>query len=216
MLKKQYSPGRQRRLDAILAITEIKAHVRLNFLGAWLGSRHSPGSVPVGKRDHDRNKSGTEPSNRAGIRTSKMTHSALNINLIIPFKDNKGERLNLVIREIDAYSDQLESQVAQFRDELDGLFSGNCELTIAGRSDGNAKKYYWRFKSNKQDRKYNRLQAESVLGYLSRIGERQKLRIKEIEGDLILINANFKILKGMKDAIAQSAKEKRDLLEIGI
>ena len=131
----------------------------------------------------------------------------LNINLIIPFKDNKGNRLNLYINGIEGFKIQLESRVDEIKLELDEIFFGKFELTIAARSDGNSKKYYWRFKSSKKDRKYNRLQADSVMEYLTSIDETRKLWVKETEMELIYINANLRLLKGMKDSIEQSENE---------
>lgn len=140
----------------------------------------------------------------------------LNINLIIPFKDNKGERLKLYMSEIETFKLQLESRVAELKEELDEIFGDLFELTIAARSDGNSKKFYWRFKSSKQDRKYNRLQAESVVEYLSSVDDKRKLRVKEVEMELIYINANLKLLKGMKDSIEQSVNEAEMLLQANI
>lgn len=132
----------------------------------------------------------------------------LNINLIIPFKDNKGGRLNLYQNEIEAFKGSLGDRVEELKDELVSLFGEDFELTIAARSDGNAKKYYWRFKSSKRDRKYNRLHADSVLEYVGTFDNERKLRLKELEVELIYINANLKLIKGMMDAIDQSIEER--------
>ncbi|MCF6194047.1 MAG: hypothetical protein L3J46_06920 [Kangiellaceae bacterium] len=140
----------------------------------------------------------------------------LNINLIIPFKDNKGDRLKLYMADIDAFKLQLESRVTDLKVELDDIFGGMFELTISARSDGNSKKYFWRFKSSKRDRKFNRLQADSVVEYLSGVDEKRKLRVKEVELELIYINANLKLLKGMKDSIEQSVNEAEMLLQASI
>lgn len=140
----------------------------------------------------------------------------LNINLIIPFKDNKGERQKLYLAEIEVFKAQLESRVEDLKNELDEIFGAMFELSISARSDGSAKKFFWRFKSTKQDRKYNRLQADSVVEYLSRVDDKRKLRVKEIEMELIYINANMKLLKGMRDSIDQSVKELQMLLQANI
>jgi len=140
----------------------------------------------------------------------------LNINLIIPFKDNKGERQKLYLAEIEVFKAQLESRVEDLKNELDEIFGAMFELSISARSDGSAKKFFWRFKSTKQDRKYNRLQADSVVEYLSRVDDKRKLRVKEIEMELIYINANMKLLKGRRDSIDQSVKELQMLLQANI
>ena len=54
----------------------------------------------------------------------------LNINLIIPFKDNKGNRLDLYRNEIEAFKERLSDRVKELKDELISLFGEKFELTI--------------------------------------------------------------------------------------
>lgn len=136
---------------------------------------------------------------------------SLNINLIIPFKDNKAGRLNLYRKEIEAFKEMLGQRVEELKEELVSLFGENFELTLAARSDGNSRKYYWRFKSSKRDRKYNRLHADSIVEYLRVFDDERKLRLKETEEELIYINANLKLIKGMLDSIDQAVDEKAEL-----
>lgn len=142
--------------------------------------------------------------------------SPLNINLIIPFKDNKGERLKLYLGEIEVFKIQLFSRVEELKIELEEIFGDMFELTISPRSDGSTKKFYWRFKSRKQNRNFNRLYAESVVEYLSEIHDDRKCRVTEVEMELIDINANLKLLKGIKDSIEQSTKDKEMLRQANI
>lgn len=135
----------------------------------------------------------------------------LNINLIIPFKDNKAGRLNLYRKEIEAFKEMLGQRVEELKEELVSLFGENFELTLAARSDGNSRKYYWRFKSSKRDRKYNRLHSDSIVEYLRVFDDERKLRLKETEEELIYINANLKLIKGMLDSIDQAVDEKAEL-----
>lgn len=137
--------------------------------------------------------------------------SPLNINLIIPFKDNKAGRLNLYRKEIEAFKEMLGQRVEELKEELVSLLGEDFELTLAARSDGNSRKYYWRFKSSKRDRKYNRLHADSIVEYLRVFDDERKLRLKETEEELIYINANLKLIKGMLDSIDQSVDEKAEL-----
>ncbi|MBN56135.1 MAG: hypothetical protein CMI04_00370 [Oceanospirillaceae bacterium] len=137
--------------------------------------------------------------------------SPLNINLIIPFKDNKAGRLNLYRKEIEVFKEMLGQRVEELKEELVSLFGENFELTLAARSDGNSRKYYWRFKSSKRDRKYNRLHAGSIVEYLRVFDDERKLRLKETEEELIYINANLKLIKGMLDSIDQAVDEKAEL-----
>ena len=41
----------------------------------------------------------------------------LNINLLIPFKDNEGARRNLYRKDIERFRDQLEARAAELRDD---------------------------------------------------------------------------------------------------
>ena len=138
--------------------------------------------------------------------------TALNINLIIPFKDNRGGRLKLFRIEIERFKNQLENRVDELKRSLEVVHGADFDLTIAARSDGHSKKYYWRFKSGKRDRKFNRLHAESIVEFLKQTNHGLTLHLKEIEEELILINANLKALKGMLDAIEQSIDERVALL----
>ena len=136
----------------------------------------------------------------------------LNLNLIIPFKDNKGSRLNLYRKEIEAFKNDLVERVEELKEELNVLCGKSFELTIAARSDGYTKKFYWRFKSSKRDRKYNRLNTELIIEYLKNMSDAVKLGLKEIEEELIIINANMRLIKGMLDSIEQSETERKALI----
>lgn len=140
----------------------------------------------------------------------------LNINLLIPFKDNKGGRLQLYKLEIERFKEQLDNQISEYKEELESIFGGTSEITIAARSDGYTRKYFWRFKSSKKDRKYHRLASAPVLAFIKTVGNDRTLRMKEIEEELILINANFKVIRGMLEAIDQSQVEKSELLQLNI
>lgn len=133
--------------------------------------------------------------------------SLLNINLIIPFKDNKGEHLTLYLQEISRFGDTLSSRAEELKAEVAVICGVDFALTIAARSDGNTKRYYWRFKSSQRDRKFNRLVADSVQEYVSTRDSRRGIWLKEVEEELIYINANLKVIKGMRDAVDQSRDE---------
>lgn len=131
----------------------------------------------------------------------------LNINLLIPFKDNEGARRNLYRIEVERFRDQLEARAAELRDDLIANFGEEFELTISGRSDGTTTKFFWRFRSSKRDRKYVRLHAKTVADYLKGLDPNQVLQLKDIEEELIYLNANLRLLKGFIDAIEQSESE---------
>ena len=176
----------------------------------------SVGSGPLQRWDQNHGRCGIRTGKKTWIRSRIFMTFPLNINLIIPFKDNKGERLKLYLGEMESFQGRLNNRVEELKEELVDIFGNTFELTIAARSDGSTKKYYWRFKSSKQDRKYNRLQADSVVEYLSGMVDKRKLRVKEMELELIYINANMKLLKGMKDSIKQSQNESEMLLQANI
>jgi hypothetical protein len=142
--------------------------------------------------------------------------SSLNINLIIPFKDNKGLKLTRYKNELGEFQELLTLRVEELKQEIDSLYGKKFILTIGARSDGNSKRYYWRFKARARDRKYTRLYAESVIEYLGDFNDDRKLRLKEIEQELIFINANFKMIKGNLDAIQQSQNESNQLFDANI
>lgn len=144
-----------------------------------------------------------------------MNEHSFNINLLIPFKDNKGDRLNLYKREIESFKSALEGRVETIKESIEEKIQ-RSEITILARSDGNSKKYYWRFKSSARDRKYNRLNSEPVIQYLQTLQHEIIAWLVEIEEELIYINANLKLVKGMLDSIDQVASERQNLLEINI
>ena len=124
----------------------------------------------------------------------------LNINLIIPFKDNKAGRLNLYRKEIEAFKEMLGQRVEELKEELVSLFGENFELTLAARSDGNSRKYYWRFKSSKRDRKYNRLHADSIVEYLRVFDDVRKLldilhELVDSGNTVVVIEHNLDVVK---------------------
>lgn len=141
---------------------------------------------------------------------------ALNINLIIPFKDNKGKRLELYKLEMDRFKEELCCRAESLKGELLEWFGDTFELTIAARSDGYTKKFYWRFKSSSRDRKFSRLDYEPISQYLRDLQSPHVLRLKDIEEELIYINANLKVIKGLNDAMSQCSEEQEKLLGLNI
>lgn len=137
--------------------------------------------------------------------------SSLNINLIIPFKDNKEARRNLYRAEIGRFRAWLEERAAELRGDIEQLFGPEFELTIASRSDGSSKKFYWRFRSTKKDRKYVRLSTASIVEYLKTLNPDQVIKLKIVEEEIIYINANLRLVKGIMDSMLQSESEMAEL-----
>jgi hypothetical protein len=140
----------------------------------------------------------------------------LNINLIIPFKDNKGTRRKMYVRDLEAFRDSLDSHALRIKTGIEEFMGSGFELAIAARSDGVTKKYFWRFRSGERDRKYNRLHAESVREYIGIFHYSQKVVLVEAEQELIYINANLRLVKNMLESIEQSVSETAELLEINL
>ena len=144
-----------------------------------------------------------------------MNGISFNINLLIPFKDNKGDRLKVVCSDVERFRKELDDRVDRLKNDIDAKITGS-ELTIAARSDGNSEKYYWRFKNSSRDRKYNRLHAEPVIEYLGVLNYDISAWLVEVEEELIYINANLKLVKGILDAIDQVSEEKKDLFNVNL
>ncbi len=85
--------------------------------------------------------------------TGNSMDSPLNINLLIPFKDNSGDRKKLYRADIERFRSKLENRAAELRSDIEQLFGPKFELTISGRSDGSTKKFFWRFRSTTRERK---------------------------------------------------------------
>ena len=141
---------------------------------------------------------------------------SLNINLLIPFKDNKGARRNLYKIEIENFRAKLDGRASELGDDLVTLFGEDCEIAINSRSDGTTRKYYWRFRSSKRDRKYVRLSADSLKDYLRGLDPNQLIQLKGLEEELIYLNANLRLLKAMSESIDQSESEMAELRELAL
>ena len=141
---------------------------------------------------------------------------SLNINLLIPFKDNSGARRNLYKAEIEKFRAQLDARASEIGDDLATIFGDNFELAISSRSDGTTRKYFWRFRSSKRDRKYVRLAAVSIQDYLRSLDREEMRHLKILEEEIIYLNANLRLLKAMADSIEQSENEIAELRELAI
>ena len=141
---------------------------------------------------------------------------SLNINLLIPFKDNSGARRNLYKAEIEKFRAQLDARASEIGDDLATIFGDNFELAISSRSDGTTRKYFWRFRSSKRDRKYVRLAAVSIQDYLRSLDREEIRHLKVLEEEIIYLNANLRLLKAMADSIEQSENEIAELRELAI
>ncbi|WP_303287762.1 hypothetical protein [Marinobacter sp. SS8-8] len=141
---------------------------------------------------------------------------SLNINLLIPFKDNSGARRNLYKAEIEKFRAQLDARASEIGDDLATIFGDNFELAISSRSDGTTRKYFWRFRSSKRDRKYVRLAAVSIQDYLRSLDREEVRHLKVLEEEIIYLNANLRLLKAMADSIEQSENEIAELRELAI
>lgn len=139
-----------------------------------------------------------------------------NINLIVPFKDNKGSKRKLFVAEIESYKKDLEGRAVELKQDLETLFGDALKISIVARSDRGAVSYYWRYKSSKEDRKYRRLANEQMQEYLLTIDQHRRNALKGIEEDLIYINGNLKVLKSMTDALEKTQAEQTELLSAPI
>ena len=122
----------------------------------------------------------------------------------------------MYVRDLEAFRDSLDSHALKIKTDIEEFFGSNFKLAITPRSDGIAKKYFWRFKSGGGDRKYNRLHAESVREYIDIFHYSQKVVLIEAEQEFIYINANLRLIKHMLDCIEQSTSETAEMLAINL
>ncbi len=141
------------------------------------------------------------------------SNSPLNLNLIIPFKDNKESARKLYLGELIQFKESLEFRVSELKTKLVDRFGSELKISIAARSDGGVKRYYWRFTSKLKKRTFNRLCDHQVQAYLfSEFDRAAILSLKEIEEELIYINGNMKIAKSIETAINKFDEEVADLI----
>ena len=107
-------------------------------------------------------------------------------------------------------------RASEIGDDLATIFGDNFELAISSRSDGTTRKYFWRFRSSKRDRKYVRLAAVSIQDYLRSLDREEMRHLKVLEEEIIYLNANLRLLKAMADSIEQSENEIAELRELAI
>lgn len=141
------------------------------------------------------------------------SNSPLNLNLIIPFKDNKESARKLYLGELIAFRGDLEFRVNELKSKLIDRFGSELKISIAARSDGGVKRYYWRFTSKLKKRTFNRLCEPQVQAYLDSEFDRAAiLNLKEIEEELIYINGNMKIAKSIESTIKKFDEEVANLI----
>lgn len=138
----------------------------------------------------------------------------LNINLILPFKDNKGFRQKLLDNELCSFESELLEHVESLKCSLAERSVASLKITIMPRSDGSVKMYYWRFKSSKQSRAYSRLSAPIFKTYLDSLDYETVVTLKKVECELIYINFNLKVIKSLRGAIAKCNEEQAKNYEI--
>ncbi len=132
----------------------------------------------------------------------------LNLNLIIPFKDKKGIRKTRLLVELKKYEKQLHQRVVDLKAELLTVFKSSFGLSITKRTGTTSNKYYWRKTSRKSKRTYNRLSDECIINFLNDGFSRREVRdLQDAENELILINANLRLVYHIEGAIKDTAKE---------
>ncbi len=141
------------------------------------------------------------------------SNSPLNLNLIIPFKDNKDFSKKLYMKELSQFRDDLEGRVVDLKSKLNERFGSALKISIASRSDGGVKRYYWRFTSKLQKRTFNRLCEPQLQAYLNaEFGRSAILSLKEIEEELIYINGNMKIARTIETTLKKFDEEITSLI----
>ena len=138
----------------------------------------------------------------------------LNINLYIPFKDNKGARRARCRLELETFREEIIARAEELKEEVGQIFARGEGMSMLSKSDGNSKKYYWRIKAGEPSRRYFRLAADEPRAIFERTSEICQMRLIEIEQEIISLNANLRLVKGMLDSIDQYEQEQEDLQRI--
>ena len=143
------------------------------------------------------------------------SNSPLNLNLIIPFKDNKGGSQKLYRNDLAKFCTELDLRVDDLKSGLAERFGAKLKVAISSRSDGGVKRYYWRFTSKSKKRTFNRLYDEVVFEYLGSNFDREEvISLKAVEEELIYINANLKVIKSIENAISKLEDESTKLIKM--
>ena len=144
-----------------------------------------------------------------------MIYTNFPLNLIIPFKDKKGIRQNRLLLELNKYEGQLHQRVVDLKSELSKAFKSSFGLSITKRTGTTSNKYYWRMTSRNSKRTFNRLFDEPILKLLENgFSRREVSDLKKVEDELILINANLRLVYHLKGSITDSERELKNNLEI--
>jgi hypothetical protein len=136
------------------------------------------------------------------------------INIYIPFKDIKGIRQRRFLTDSESVLTDLEKRVGDLKKEVQTLFGDKLQIAIVGRSDGGALAYYWRYRSTQKDRKFRRLANQDWKDYIGTLDKTRLGALRTIEDELIYMNANVKLIKAMRDAIAKSNSEHDELYQV--
>ena len=119
----------------------------------------------------------------------------LNINLIIPFKDKKRDGLRNDLSIVEA---EMKKVVEKLNLEISDTCGEDFKLSILAKRAGKTTRYYWRFKSSKNDRSFKRIYDPAVKEYLETKSSHMQLFILDMENILNIINANLIAIAGIK------------------
>ncbi len=133
----------------------------------------------------------------------------LNLNLIIPFKDKKGLKKNLLLQRLSVFETQLHERVTLLKEEIADTISNHGGLAIAIKKSRGLAKYYWRLTTRSSKRMHTRLFDGSIQEFVQkRFDDREQHILIYAEEELIYINENLKLVNTI-----QTSLERVDQLE---
>lgn len=130
---------------------------------------------------------------------------SLNNNLEIPFSNSKVFPLD--VARLQREYDYCLAAGDNMNDKIELEVGENFEISVAGRGSGKMKLFFWRYKSDKKDRKYKRLQDEIFREYLDSLTEPNRKALRHYELELIAINSNIKAVMGKLDGLKYYLEE---------
>lgn len=121
----------------------------------------------------------------------------ISLNLIIPFKDNKGEKLEAYLSELFQYQETLFRRADELQSELDMILDDEFEMRLVKRKLKNGFQYSWRFKSSKKNRTPTRLSDPKKIEYLKTLHHDYRSFVVYIESNLLPVNSNLDLVSQM-------------------
>ena len=141
--------------------------------------------------------------------------SPLNINLIIPFKDNNDLGKNTTKRRMVDFQNEILSRVDDISDYLKSRFGSDFGLQIKRRNSRGIVGFHWRIIEKDNKSIFRRLNDDQCIDLLKTNLDREgRLEMVEIEKELLCLNANMRVSKIIEQSIDLLVQEHEVLFDI--